>query len=148
MRGNRTPSLFLLSWSWSIPASAGEPQLVSVMQFQIGVYPRECGGTHATEVAIAAGIGLSPRVRGNRLAFMLVGPPEGSIPASAGEPRTTHTETFRCAVYPRECGGTTQTVGDVARPAGLSPRVRGNRVGGPSTCRSNRSIPASAGEPA
>ena len=50
-------------------------------------------------------------------------------------------------VYPRACGGTTSAAS--ARPdnSGLSPRVRGNRLGSGATQTGSRSIPARAGEP-
>ena len=53
----------------SIPARAGEPHgLRDRETTPEQVYPRACGGT-ATRVDItlqASGVGLSPRVRGNR----------------------------------------------------------------------------------
>ena len=50
------------------------------------VYPRVCGGTDAETKAVIAGMGLSPRVRGNRYRRNLTLPSPGSIPACAGEP--------------------------------------------------------------
>ena len=54
---------------------------------------------------------------------------------------------YKGAVYPRVCGGTTQS--DIANPGvqGLSPRVRGNPYGLTRGRISQRSIPACAGEP-
>ena len=70
----------------SIPASAGEPGPRAPVPQPQPVYPRECGGTISIESLATMGLGLSPRVRGNRRR-----PPpqyqcERSIPASAGEP--------------------------------------------------------------
>ena len=50
-------------------------------------------------------------------------------------------------VYPRVCGGTATTGRPVVESGGLSPRVRGNRIGKPRGAPSGRSIPACAGEP-
>ncbi len=72
----------------------------------------------------------------------------GSIPASAGEPRTRTRTPSPTAVYPRVCGGTLPLAWVSGTLRGLSPRLRGNpngagrRRGGPAG-----SIPASAGEP-
>ena len=115
-------------WAGSIPACAGEPMRTPLGTVSMRVYPRVCGGTSDCHFVGVSLHGLSPRVRGNQQT-----PAERiydvrSIPACAGEPAT------RCAcadsawVYPRVCGGTSpaRTVGKSR--AGLSPRVRGNRV--------------------
>ena len=52
------------------------------------VYPRVCGGTLQLFAAEAAGVGLSPRVRGNPTAIIGIRNMAGSIPACAGEPGT------------------------------------------------------------
>ena len=51
------------------------------------------------------------------------------------------------AVYPRVCGGTDGILDWLLDNEGLSPRVRGNLTGLPSSMRMPRSIPACAGEP-
>ena len=51
------------------------------------------------------------------------------------------------AVYPRVCGGTPYSASNSMARAGLSPRVRGNRVTVGSGVGVGRSIPACAGEP-
>ena len=50
-------------------------------------------------------------------------------------------------VYPRVCGGTVAVPVLLAVVYGLSPRVRGNRIGGQLSMLKRRSIPACAGEP-
>ncbi len=50
-------------------------------------------------------------------------------------------------VYPRVCGGTARAATRAAASAGLSPRVRGNRVEGSQIADTGGSIPACAGEP-
>ena len=50
----------------SIPACAGEPVCASPTISLAAVYPRVCGGTASVTVDLGAGVGLSPRVRGNR----------------------------------------------------------------------------------
>ena len=52
-----------------------------------------------------------------------------------------------CRVYPRACGGTSTSTSHSGTPAGLSPRLRGNRHGATGQEQTVRSIPAPAGEP-
>ena len=53
----------------SIPARAGEPCSCSPSPRATSVYPRACGGTHILLHNVKLGKGLSPRVRGNPLAY-------------------------------------------------------------------------------
>ena len=112
------------------------------------VYPRVCGGTHAVLRVIQADVGLSPRVRGNHEYARPGACGAWSIPACAGEPMTGPPRLAKSGVYPRVCGGT--DVRNLAHYwfAGLSPRVRGNRLKVTSFIVSSGSIPACAGEPA
>ena len=91
--------------------------------------------------------GLSPRVRGNLKYVMHEMSAQGSIPASAGEPRASWAELNQNGVYPRECGGTVNAPLPRSAQSGLSPRVRGNRAGSGKGKAAAGSIPASAGEP-
>ena len=151
----------------SIPASAGEPVLAVHHVGLTKVYPRECGGTSRRQTSDLLTSGLSPRVRGNPLAFADGLRGLGSIPASAGEPavedavehlvrvypasagepRSGRRRHRPATVYPRECGGTWQGAALTTEPQGLSPRVRGNLGLGFGDGNGNGSIPASAGEP-
>ena len=131
----------------SIPASAGEPAKRILENGNLGVYPRECGGTSLICHWPKYDGGLSPRVRGNRGHEQTTTSPGGSIPASAGEPRGHRGAGADTRVYPRECGG---TIGGFVRNifgSGLSPRVRGNRRALRAAGLRLGSIPASAGEP-
>ena len=111
------------------------------------VYPRVCGGTRNHHCYLRFGMGLSPRMRGNRTMRRARLCRTRSIPAYAGEPGSSAVPTPPSTVYPRVCGGTRRS-GFPSRPArGLSPRMRGN----PMQCEDGgfigRSIPAYAGEP-
>ena len=86
-------------------------------------------------------------MRGNRLPRSGHGQISRSIPASAGEPAIIRSAAGRQRVYPRECGGTPIPAHPSRPQTGLSPRVRGNRSQINRCKPSNRSIPASAGEP-
>ena len=147
VRGNPPlprPRLRLLR---SIPACAGEPKWSKDAEYQEAVYPRVCGGTRSVPRLRSEDEGLSPRVRGNRPRH---GPPQwspGSIPACAGEPTTSWAPSVESWVYPRVCGGTSIAWVNPVTEAGLSPRVRGNRLFHFYLSSSGGSIPACAGEP-
>ena len=70
--------------------------------------------------------GLSPRVRGNRIAHESQTPKPRSIPACTGEPTIRGFTYKRPRVYPRVYGGTPDARAGTAPSQGLSPRVRGN----------------------
>ena len=92
-------------------------------------------------------MGLSPRVRGNRIPGIDHGENVGSIPACAGEPACWGGSGRWPAVYPRVCGGTGDGWYDTGTKGGLSPRVRGNRHLVSADPALPGSIPACAGEP-
>ena len=148
VRGNPVSLSSSVTTTGSIPACAGEPHF-DLHLIRLGrVYPRVCGGTRITIMAITAVVGLSPRVRGNRsrLDSRLNG--TGSIPACAGEPRHPCSGGAATRVYPRVCGGTLSRAWRGRQRRGLSPRVRGNLMQETLCAVFHRSIPACAGEPA
>ena len=93
------------------------------------------------------GVGLSPRVRGNRGSESAISSANRSIPACAGEPPGRRSHTSPARVYPRVCGGTHRSRQFRHDREGLSPRVRGNRSVLFAVIILTRSIPACAGEP-
>ena len=127
VRGNPGCRVNTVTCGGSIPACAGEPVWQRRQRLGVRVYPRVCGGTGRAVRSARNGVGLSPRVRGNRDKRITDRMGYRSIPACAGEPRRRRRLRRRSAVYPRVCGGT--AVGDRTGDAvdGLSPRVRGNR---------------------
>ena len=131
----------------SIPACAGEPDGKLSTVTLGAVYPRVCGGTTPTDSDRALTCGLSPRVRGNRYAVVVVEPSLGSIPACAGEPLRHAASCTLTAVYPRVCGGTSIVTRMSLAVPGLSPRVRGNLPWAFNLGYRRGSIPACAGEP-
>ena len=131
----------------SIPAGAGEPPRQTPRQSLRQVYPRGCGGTKPILSSNCTCDGLSPRVRGNLNECIMGDRLVGSIPAGAGEPTGSSLTNYQQWVYPRGCGGTPLNNGQRNAMEGLSPRVRGNRLGNSRCQASTRSIPAGAGEP-
>ena len=87
VRGNPGVGHTSLTGDGSIPACAGEPDCQAAIHALDSVYPRVCGGTICSFIVVRSSIGLSPRVRGNRLERRGRKPLERSIPACAGEPR-------------------------------------------------------------
>ena len=129
VRGNHRQTLAPTRSTRSIPACAGEPCRRANWPCPL---PLD---------------GLSPRVRGNRVVSQDEVVQGGSIPACAGEPPWRSPWHCWRRVYPRVCGGTLRAPGQLRRPHGLSPRVRGNPLPGPRRKAGRRSIPACAGEP-
>ena len=105
------------------------------------------GGTYDMTIQRVDQEGLSPRVRGNRIAMPALPSLGRSIPACTGEPSKWPSTSYRCQVYPRVYGGTMSSTLPPFLAAGLSPRVRGNRQQLESPSVPRRSIPACTGEP-
>ncbi len=132
----------------SIPAWAGEPVEASCREQRIRVYPRVGGGTPNVSAKFLKNRGLSPRGRGNHRSCQVPTKTSGSIPAWAGEPRSSDFASALFRVYPRVGGGTGRSTNLTFPPRGLSPRGRGNLRFAAMVAISERSIPAWAGEPA
>src|SRR5690554_2469477 len=132
----------------TIPASAGEPGTDRPRPHWSRDYPRVCGGTDSCRDLRTSQRGLSPRLRGNRLARVARGADLKTIPASAGEPASTGEPHHAEQDYPRVCGGTRLPGACASWPAGLSPRLRGNQRELLEVGDGGGTIPASAGEPA
>ena len=147
VRGNPPGVRCMMPFTGSIPACAGEPLGRHTCLRHARVYPRVCGGTNTVAECWQAGVGLSPRVRGNRRGSSDVCLVTGSIPACAGEPPPHQPRPPACRVYPRVCGGTELILMRSLSVSGLSPRVRGNRRRHLPDLRKRGSIPACAGEP-
>ena len=88
VRGNRLQGLPVHRPVRSIPACAGEPQALHLIEHLRKVYPRVCGGTSGRGFVHQGRYGLSPRVRGNLGVPTCRAAQPGSIPACAGEPET------------------------------------------------------------
>ena len=93
------------------------------------------------------GTGLSPPTRGNHRRRRTRALSPGSIPAHAGEPKSSGFIAKWRSVYPRPRGGTYLPDDPSDTGTGLSPPTRGNPGRPRSRNRRDRSIPAHAGEP-
>ncbi len=65
VRGSRSHDPADCNGRGSIPACAGEPIVLAGVQFDVGVYPRVCGGAGLLVAGHLLYQGLSPRVRGS-----------------------------------------------------------------------------------
>ena len=146
-RGNPRLGLAHPARQRSIPANAGEPASTCRTRRTTRVYPRERGGTRCCDGRKRGLAGLSPRTRGNQQTSNSFHVRSGSIPANAGEPRSSRRSPPPRGVYPRERGGTAHRASRQRCASGLSPRTRGNRAVGATRRASRGSIPANAGEP-
>ena len=109
LRGNPYTTMMMTDIHRFIPAPAGEPRSPSNVTGLNPVYPRACGGTFLSFRRSTHGIGLSPRLRGNRRQVCHHYPSHRFIPAPAGEPRRDNADGRPERVYPRACGGTCTT---------------------------------------
>ena len=87
VRGNLVVAQAHHQQAGSIPACAGEPTTRNRSAPIPGVYLRVCGGTLQKHSRKGPSGGLSPRVRGNRVAGCAGAECRRSIPACAGEPQ-------------------------------------------------------------
>ena len=147
VRGSHGITKLYVKSGRSIPASAGQPSVPAVSVSFHPVYPRECGAAPTATGRARGSGGLSPRVRGSRAPPCRRRRIRRSIPASAGQPCLSATESIWIEVYPRECGAAPPLQSPLSGDYGLSPRVRGSLgVDRRDELRCG-SIPASAGQP-
>ncbi len=132
----------------SIPACAGEPSRPATGTGREPVHPRVRGGASAARSASTAQGGPSPRARGSPVGRVSALAGQRSIPACAGEPRTTDHDDASDQVHPRVRGGASRRARDPGAARGPSPRARGSRRRGTDAPGAAGSIPACAGEPA
>ena len=130
----------------SIPAPAGETRVAVQCGRFSGVHPRACGGNIGRGYPPSRPWGPSPRLRGKRCQSSGRVAHPGSIPAPAGETRTTRFRRDMTRVHPRACGGNAYGWVAARGEQGPSPRLRGKlrRLDLGPTCHG--SIPAPAGE--
>ena len=155
--------------AWVYPRACGGTMVCEHAHNHRRVYPRACGGTVRRRASFDWCLGLSPRLRGNRLrrsgrSILGLSPRlrgnqrtatqrlnGGSIPAPAGEPsnRLAVRTCSDIGLSPRLRGNHGQwRAVSLCADSGLSPRLRGNRTSEhPRHGGNHGSIPAPAGEP-
>ena len=131
----------------SIPASAGKPAPRSSTPGWLRVHPRERGEARAGWAVHLHPAGPSPRARGSLCQVEQVIGRDGSIPASAGKPRSADRAPHAARVHPRERGEAGYSRIESIHARGPSPRARGSRDERLHVVVGRGSIPASAGKP-
>ena len=111
----------------SIPANAGEAEILEISTNSEEVDPRERGGGTAWRCGTDRPGGRSPRTRGRPVGHSVRCPLAGSIPANAGEARLTSGRMGLHQVDPRERGGGRNSYPTSSQEPGRSPRTRGRR---------------------
>ena len=147
VRGNLGCRRVLLASRGPIPACAGQPCSNRLPPIFWGAYPRVCGATMQSLAVCTAHVGLSPRVRGNRVCKHLAYWRSGPIPACAGQPSFAKFVLSASTAYPRVCGATAVNLMSLSAITGLSPRVRGNHWKASKAVGRAGPIPACAGQP-
>ena len=147
VRGNLCRRAVLHQLRGPIPACAGQPRRRKRLRRGSMAYPRVCGATCSFQRSMAAFMGLSPRVRGNRVAWIWWHWPLGPIPACAGQPEVASHWLGELGAYPRVCGATQLPALLLRWRRGLSPRVRGNLLLPVRAVKKKGPIPACAGQP-
>ena len=146
MRGKQLRRLQQSHRRWIIPAHAGQTCTRSWAERNRSDHPRACGANTQSVVFDALVCGSSPRMRGKRRARGRPRHHTRIIPAHAGQTYQTRPGQRHPQDHPRACGANAAL--DVAwvDPAGSSPRMRGKLGGSACPCRSDRIIPAHAGQ--
>ncbi len=128
-----------------IPACAGNASQPPLILHDTPVHPRVCGERFVSLSDAAAAFGSSPRVRGTpfRTSSQLVA--ERFIPACAGNALSPAATGALPPVHPRVCGERAGSVYVSLFARGSSPRVRGTPYTSGCPQRSQRFIPACAG---
>ena len=130
----------------SIPAWAGETSICRGRIIRTWVHPRVGGGDAYSPSAGWLNWGPSPRGRGRLRFHRRISVRRGSIPAWAGETRSSRRAGTVSRVHPRVGGGDKNDSAYSTTFSGPSPRGRGRRVGARADGRNAGSIPAWAGE--
>ena len=108
-----------------IPARAGFTSPTTSSQVRRRDHPRACGVYARGRMAVAAGLGSSPRVRGLQVIASLTADKLGIIPARAGFTCTVPSPTGTSRDHPRACGVYAAAAASSSEADGSSPRVRG-----------------------
>ena len=128
-----------------IPACAGNGLSHPPLRRNRPVHPRVCGERPTAAFDPSASVGSSPRVRGTVERLTVGSHRVRFIPACAGNGQEWLTEAGLNAVHPRVCGERPVCFRPPIGRSGSSPRVRGTAGSPARRRRSDRFIPACAG---
>ena len=129
-----------------IPAYAGKTPLINKSIDYSQAHPRVCGENDSNQNPRKTVRGSSPRMRGKRTPFGVVGSGAGLIPAYAGKTNPRNAALVASEAHPRVCGENAGMHLVVTASEGSSPRMRGKRENMLCEHRCARLIPAYAGK--
>ena len=109
-------------------------------------HPRACGANGTSGLPKSTNTGSSPRVRGKLFDTVARRESFRIIPARAGQTHAAYENFARMPDHPRACGANSGGVGEQFHKRGSSPRVRGKLRHHHPDRRSERIIPARAGQ--
>ena len=128
-----------------IPARAGPTCAIWSMAKRFSAHPRACGANCHLCFLQSLPSGSSPRVRGQPAARRRLRHGQRLIPARAGPTSGRDRSRPVLPAHPRACGANYCCQAVTVTVVGSSPRVRGQRAGGPVRLAFLRLIPARAG---
>ena len=128
-----------------IPARAGNGTRRRRRRPGRSVHPRACGERSTSEFWEHVEGNSSPRVRGTVPDDLDAAAPHRFIPARAGNGMASCSNCPPVTVHPRACGERFGSQPEVIDAFGSSPRVRGTGYRSGLYCRTERFIPARAG---
>ena len=125
---------------------AGKTRRQKACQFYGQEHPRARGENWVARSTPWRQNGTSPRTRGKHWYRPRWRRVDRNIPAHAGKTPRTISCVIWVTEHPRARGENQSTVRNPTTQRGTSPRTRGKPMQPPSTCGSNRNIPAHAGK--
>jgi len=145
-RGRRDAAVRAAGGAGSIPACAGETMWCTFASAAMRVDPRMRGGDFWWRWWRWCCLGRSPHARGRQQLSAPSCAPPRSIPACAGETKTSRESQAPRKVDPRMRGGDAYGDSAIVEEMGRSPHARGRPLSHDYAARQRRSIPACAGE--
>ena len=146
MRGKPRAGRILRTGCRIIPAHAGQTGNVTPACRSATDHPRACGANYCSAISANHVPGSSPRMRGKPKADAGDVETRRIIPAHAGQTRFhSHPEPFP-PDHPRACGANSRFLLFISSSSGSSPRMRGKLSAELESLRTERIIPAHAGQ--
>ena len=146
MRGKQlATSVFMVSFR-IIPAHAGQTDGATLWAMRDSDHPRTCGANYNDPASDVFPQGSSPHMRGKRQLFRSIDVRLWIIPAHAGQTKQCASACTDGTDHPRTCGANFFSSACSRIAGGSSPHMRGKLGGTLRTLKSQRIIPAHAGQ--
>ena len=129
-----------------IPAHAGQTRGRGTSAMIPTDHPRACGANGGWKFRKSQGHGSSPRMRGKQSPEHRRCRTGRIIPAHAGQTYRCRLRPGQCPDHPRACGANSRFLLFISSSSGSSPRMRGKLSAELESLRTERIIPAHAGQ--